>query len=209
MATSLERLSEIGTKFAQSGTDISDKSDVAEAVAKGAVKGNINVESASGTVVEKVETAVEEETGQEAGELYDPNPNPNPNPNGGNNSNNNNNNNNNNNSNNNSGGSSSSSSSSSNDAPGLVQPPAGSGPTQMPRLEVGQKVEQDQAPVVENPAKPNEDIDMGTTSVESGSSNDGNSNSNNSSDNTSNDILGGIDPKIIAAAVVIAGLAMR
>ncbi len=186
MATSLERLSEIGKKFAQSGTDIQDKSDVAEEVAKGAIKGNINVESASGTVVEKVEDVVEEETGQDAGELYNPN-------NGGNNSSSSS-------SSSSSSGGSSSNSSSSSDPPGLVQPPAGQGATQMPTMQVGEKVEQDQAPVVDNPAMPNENVDMGITSVESDSSNDS---------NTSSDMLGGIDPKIIAGAVAIAVLGMR
>jgi hypothetical protein len=67
----------------------------------------------------------------------------------------------------------------------------------MPTMQVGETVESQPAPVVENPAMPNEDIDMGITSVESGD-NDG-----------SNNTLGGFDPMIIVGAVAIVAFLMR
>jgi hypothetical protein len=76
----------------------------------------------------------------------------------------------------------------------------------MPIMEVGQKVESKPAPV-DNPAMPNEDVDMGITSVESGSSNDSNTSSD-STDNSTN-MLGGIDPKIIAVGIAAAVFVMR
>lgn len=74
-------------------------------------------------------------------------------------------------------------------------------------MDVSETVESEPAPVVDNPAMPNEDIDMGITSVESNTSNGGNTSSD--STDSGNNMFGGIDPKIIAGAVAIAVFAMR
>lgn len=173
-------------KVAKIGEDLEtneiNEQEAGAELAEENLKGNVNLggENTSGTIVEAAEKAVENVTDKDADTVYKNAQDEISN------------------SSSSSSSSSSGGSNSNNDPQGLVQPPADSNPVEQPTTP---------APVVNNPAKSNENIDMGITSTGSAGNSDSDSDSDRS--NNANSMVGGIDSKIILGAVVIAAVLMR